>query len=49
MNKANAYLADRIGKDALAIAELLQVIEQKDAEIAALRQHLERKEPDQCQ
>lgn len=43
MNKANAYLLERIGKDALVIAELLQTLEQRDAEIAALKQQLEAK------
>lgn len=41
MNKASAYLAERIGKDAVVIAELLQTIEQKDAEIARLKKALE--------
>lgn len=36
MNKANNYLAERLGRDALAIAELLQTIEQKDQIIASL-------------
>jgi hypothetical protein len=44
-SKATAFLADRIGKDALALAELLQVIERQEAEIAELRKRLEEKEP----
>lgn len=44
MNKASIYLAERIGKDALVIADLLQALEQKDAEIAELRKKLEEKE-----
>lgn len=37
MNEASAFLAERIGKDALTIAELLQLVATLKAEIADLK------------